>query len=175
MTGQDDPSGPEPLRADHVSELFDSGTPSLDDWLKRRALANEPAGASRTFVACDGKRVIGYYSLAATSVSHAIAPSKVRRNMPDPIPAILIGRLAIDRAWQGRKIGIGLLQDAVTRAVRVAESVGVRAILVHAISEEAKRFYERFGFRPSPIEPLTLMMTVEEVRRLTGQNRRPGK
>lgn len=112
--------------------------------------------------------MVGYYSLAATSVSHAVAASKVRRNMPDPVPAILIGRLAIDRAWQGRKIGIGLLQDAVTRAIRVAESVGVRAILVHAISEEAKSFYECFGFRPSPIESLTLMMTVDEVRRTVG-------
>ena len=160
------PSAPQALAADHVLDAFDCGTPALDDWLKRRALQNEASGASRTFVVCDGKRVAGYYSLAAASVAHQIAPSKVRRNMPDPIPAVLIGRLAVDRAWQGNKLGAALLRDAVLRATEAAERIGIRAILVHAIGDDAKAFYERFGFRPSPIEPLTLMITVEEVRRM---------
>jgi predicted N-acetyltransferase YhbS len=159
------PSVPQALAADHVLDAFDCGTAALNEWLKRRALQNEAGGASRTFVTCDGKRVVGYYSLAAASIAHEIAPSKIRRNMPDPIPAVLIGRLAIDRAWQGKHLGVGLLRDAVLRATEAAERIGIRVILVHAIGDQAKAFYERFGFRPSPIEPLTLMMTVEEVRR----------
>jgi len=143
--------------------VFDSGVPALDEWLKRRALQNESAGASRTFVTCGGENVIGYYSLAAASVMHGIATSRVRRNMPDPVPAVLIGRLAIHKDWQGKGLGADLLRDAVLRIAGAAEIVGVRAILVHAMSEDAKKFYERFGFRASPLEPMTLMMTVEEL------------
>ena len=161
-------SAPEPLFAGHDLDSFHSGVPALDDWLKRRALPNEAAGASRTFVLCEQERVIGYYSLAASSIMHDIATSKVRRNMPDPVPAVLIGRLAVDTSWQGRGLGADLLRDAVLRIAGAAETIGVRAILVHTISEEAKRFYERFGFRASPLEPMTLMMTIEEVRQLIG-------
>jgi predicted N-acetyltransferase YhbS len=159
---------PERLSAGHDLESFNSGIAPLDDWLKRRALQNEAAGASRTFVLCKQNRVIGYYSLAASSIMHSIATSKVRRNMPDPVPAVVIGRLAVDKSMQRQRLGIGLLQDAVLRIFAAAETVGVRAILVHAISEEAKSFYERFGFRASQVEPMTLMMTVEEVRRMIG-------
>ena len=159
-------SPPEPLSAAHELEPFDSGVVALDDWLKRRALQNEAAGASRTFVIRERRRVAGYYSLAASSILHSIATGKVRRNMPKPVPAVVIGRLAVDKSWQGRGLGGDLLRDAVLRIAGAAEIVGVRAILVHAISEDAKRFYERFGFRVSPLESLTLMMTVEEVARL---------
>ena len=118
---------------------------------------------------CEKNRVVGYYSLAAASIVHDLATGKVKRNMPNPVPAVLIGRLALDKAWQGRGYGVSLLQDAVLRIAGAAGIVGVRAILVHAMSEEAKAFYERFGFRVSPVEPMTLMMTVDEVARAIEQ------
>lgn len=96
---------------------------------------------------------------------HGVATSRTRRNMPDPIPVVLLGRLAIDRSWQGRGLGAKLLRDCVLRVIGAAGAIGVRALLVHAISEEAKAFYERFGFRASPIEPMTLMLTLEEISR----------
>ena len=164
MTGGE-PSAPEPVRADHHFTTFDSGVPALDDWLKKRALQNEVAGASRTLVSCAGGRVVGFYSLAAASVNHGVATSRARRNTPDPIPAIVLGRLAVDTAFQGRGLGASLLQDAVLRAAGAADAIGVRVLLVHALSDDAKRFYERYGFRASPVEPMTLMVTLEELRR----------
>jgi predicted N-acetyltransferase YhbS len=159
---------PEPLAPDHDLEPFTSAVAALDEWLKRRARRNEMEGASRTFVTCIGRRVIGYYSLAAGSVLHSAAIGKVRRNMPDPVPVVLLGRLAVDRTWQGKGLGADLLRDAVLRTVAAAGAIGVRAMLVHAISEDAKTFYERHGFRSSPIEPMMLMITLEEAQRLIG-------
>jgi GNAT superfamily N-acetyltransferase len=161
-------AAPEPLALDHELDAFESGVTTLDDWLRRRARRNEADGASRTFVICAGRRVVGYYSLAAGSILHAAAIGKVRRNMPDPVPVLLLGRLAVDRKWRGKGLGADLLADAILRAIGAAESVGVRAILVHAISEGAKSFYERHGFRPSPIEPMTLMITIAEAQRTLG-------
>jgi GNAT superfamily N-acetyltransferase len=161
-------SATEPLAGDHDIEAFVSQVPALDDWLKRRARRNEAEGASRIFVVCAGRRVIGYYSLAAGSVSHIAATGRARRNMPDPVPAVLLGRLAIDHAWQGKGLGADLLRDAVLRVLAAADTIGIRALLVHAISEDAKRFYERHGFRPSPIDPMTLMITIDEARRMIG-------
>jgi GNAT superfamily N-acetyltransferase len=161
-------SAPEPLAVDHELESFDSGIVALDEWLKRRARRNELEGASRTFVVSAGRRVVGYYSLAAGSVSHHVAIGKIRRNMPDPVPVVLLGRLATDRAWQGRGLGADMLRDVTMRALAVAEIIGARAILAHAISSDAKAFYERHGFRPSPVEPMTLMITIEEARKITG-------
>jgi GNAT superfamily N-acetyltransferase len=157
---------PEPLAPDHELETFESGVTALDDWLKRRARRNEADGASRTFVLCTGRRVVGYYSLAAGSVLHSLATGKVRRNMPDPAPVLLLGRLAVDRSWHGRGLGADLLSNAVLRAIGAADYIGVRAILVHAISDQAKAFYEKYGFRPSPIEPMTLMITIDEAKRM---------
>lgn len=161
-------AAPQPLTPDHELDAFESGVATLDDWLKRRARRNEADGASRTFVLCAGRRVVGYYSLAAGSVLHTAATGKVRRNMPDPVPALLLARLAVDRAWHGKGLGADLLSDAVSRAIGAAETIGVRAILVHAISEEAKAFYEKHGFRSSPIEPMTLMVTIDEAKRMLG-------
>jgi GNAT superfamily N-acetyltransferase len=161
-------SAPAPLAGNHELEQFNSGTPPLDEWLKRRARQNEAGGASRTYVIAEGRRVIGYYSLAAGSVLHAEATVRVRRNMPDPVPAALLGRLAVDRGWQGRGLGAALLRDAILRVIGAAGTIGVRALLVHAISEEAKTFYEHQGFRPSAIEPMTVMITIEEARRMLG-------
>ena len=159
-------SAPEPLAPNHNLDAFDSGIAALDDWLNRRARPNEIEGASRTFVICGGHRVVGYYSLAAGAVLRSDATPKVRRNMPDPAPVVLLGRLAVDRAWQGKGLGADLLRDAVLRIIGAATSIGVRAILVHAISEEAKTFYEKHGFRASPVEPMTLMITIEEAQRM---------
>ena len=161
-------SAPEPLRSDHQLDVFNSGVPSLDQWLKRRAQSNEAAGATRTFVTCLESRVVGYYSLAAASVIHSVATPRARRNMPDPAPAILLARLAVDKAMQGKGLGGDLLQDAVLRVLGAADVIGVRVLLVHALSEEAKRFYLKFGFRESPIEPMTLMVTLEELKREFG-------
>jgi GNAT superfamily N-acetyltransferase len=170
--GSQAPTAPEPLAGDHEIDAFDSGVSTLDDWLKRRARRNEAEGASRTLVSCAGRRVIGYYNLAAGSILHTQATGRVRRNMPDPVPVLLLGRLAVDRAWHRKGLGADLLSDAVLRAIGAAASVGVRAIMVHAISEEAKTFYERHGFRPSPVEPMTLMVTIEEAQRMLGRRSR---
>ncbi len=150
---------PEPLSSEHRLDTFDCGEPSLDEWLRRRALGNQASGASRTFVVADASgRVVGYYALAAGAVSHETATSAVRRNMPDPVPVLVLGRLAVDRQAQGIHLGAALLQDAVKRAVSVAEDAGVRALLVHALGERAKRFYEHYGFQASTVHPLTLML-----------------
>lgn len=157
---------PEKLSATHNLSDFDSGEPVLDDWLRRRALHNEASGASRTYVVCMGKTVMGYYTLAVGAVAHAEAPGRVRRNMPDPLPVMVLGRLAVDKSLQRRGIGKGLLRDAVLRTVQAAEIAGIRAILVHAISEPAKRFYEGCGFMASPIDPLTVVLTVAEAGKI---------
>ncbi|HLI85422.1 MAG TPA: GNAT family N-acetyltransferase [Bryobacteraceae bacterium] len=137
--------------------------------MRRRALPNEESGASRTYVVCTGKRVIGYYSLAMGAVSHVLAPGRVRRNMPDPVPAMVLGRLAIDKAYKGAGLGTGLLRDAVLRTLQAADIASIRVLLVHAISDAAKRFYERHGFVPSPVDPMTVMITLTEAVRTLGQ------
>ncbi|MEG4802103.1 GNAT family N-acetyltransferase [Microcoleus sp. ARI1-B5] len=153
---------PEKLNSLHQIETFDSGNNQLDEWLKRRALKNELEGASRTYVLCDRQTVIAYYCLATGAVAQTAATGKVRRNMPDPIPFMVIGRLACDRNWQGCGIGRALLRDAILRSLQAAEIAGIRAILVHAISEDAKLFYQKCGFTVSPIEPMTLIVKVSD-------------
>lgn len=155
---------PLPLSSEHVLADFTCGESSLDDWLRRRAFANQVSGASRTFVVCDAHgQVMGYYALAAGSVSPMAAPGNIRRGMPDPIPVLVLGRLAVDRRAQGLSLGASLLRDAVGRAVAVAENAGVRALLVHALNESAKAFYLRHGFRVSPIHDMTLMLRLDPV------------
>ena len=166
MSGADDIGAPEKLRLDHDASSFDSGTPALDDWPRRRAWPNQESGASRTYVIRAGNRVVGYYALAAGAVARAQATRPIRRNMPNPVPVMIIGRLAIDAGLQGRGLGRGLLQDAILRTTQAAEIVGIRAILVHAISADTKRFYERCGFRPSPINPMSLMITLREAEQV---------
>jgi len=155
-------SAPEHLTAAHDVSAFDSGVPDLDDWLRKRALANEETGASRTYVVCAQGRVVGYYALASGGVANAGAPGRVRRNMPDPVPVMILCRLAVDRAWRGRNLGGSLLRDAVLRTLQAAEIGGIRAILVDAVSEDAKRFYQRHGFGVSPVDPMVLMITVAD-------------
>ena len=152
-------TAPQPLHAVHILSEFDCGEASLDDWLKRRALVNQASGASRTFVVADeNNQVRGYYALAAGAVAHQLATGSVKRNMPDPIPVLVLARLAVDRHAQGIKLGAGLLRDAVNRAGLVAQNAGVRALVVHALHEKARGFYENYGFSVSPIHPLTLML-----------------
>ena len=156
---------PVPLAAPHHLEEFECGEPVLDEWLKRRAMANQLNGASRTFVVADQRnRVYGYYAMAAGAVSHQMASSSVRRNMPDPVPVMVLARLAVDRRAQGVKLGASLLQDAVNRAVAVSQNAGVRALLVHALHDHAKKFYEYYGFQESPQHPLTMMLRLNSVK-----------
>jgi GNAT superfamily N-acetyltransferase len=159
---------PEKLSADHELTAFDSGEAVLDAWLRGRAFDNEAKGASRTYVVCSGKRGVGFYALAAGAITHEKAAGRVKRNMPDPVPVMLLGQLAVDQAFQGRGIGAGLLRNAVLRTVQAANIAGIRAILVHAVSETAKRFYEGHGFIASPIDPLMLMITMAEATRILG-------
>lgn len=152
---------PEPLAPKHHVSGFACGEPVLDDWLKRRAMANQASGASRTFVVADARHsVSGYYAVAAGAVSHALATGGVRRNMPDPVPVLVLARLAVDQRAQGIKLGSSLLQDAVNRALTVAQNTGVRALLVHALHERAQRFYQHYGFQASPVDPMVLMLRV---------------
>jgi GNAT superfamily N-acetyltransferase len=153
---------PEKLNSSHRIDSFDSGNSQLDDWLKRRALKNELEGASRTYVLCANEVVVAYYCLANGAVAQTTATGRVRRNMPDPIPVMVIGRLAVDLHWQGQGIGRALLRDAILRTLQAAEIAGIRAILVRAISEDAKQFYERCGLTASPIDPMTLMVKVND-------------
>jgi GNAT superfamily N-acetyltransferase len=162
-------SPPELLSAGHALDRFECGEKSLDDWLKTRALKNQASGASRCFVVCDGDAVIGYYSLSAGGIHHEAAPKPMRRNMPDPLPVLLLGRLAIDRRHQNRGLGRAMLRDAMLRAVHVAGNAGVFAMMVHALSEQAKRFYLSRGFVESPLQPNTLMMTLATARSILAE------
>lgn len=127
----------------------------------QRARPNQVSGASRTYVAAEGQKVVGYYCLASGALALNEAPGKLKRNMPDPIPMSILGRLAIDRTWRGKGLGVALLQDAVIRTSEAADILGIRGLLVHAISEEAKAFYERFGFVSSPTQPMTLILSLK--------------
>lgn len=164
---------PERLTNEHRLDAFRCCQPSLTAWLQDKARHNQLEGASNCFVVCDdagdGKTVVGYYALAAGSVQRAAAPNAIRRNMPDPIPVAVLGRLAVHEAYEGQGLGGGLLKDATTRCIRTAqEGPGVRAMLCHAIDERAKAFYLHNGFVQSPVEPMTLMLNLSDVaRRLT--------
>lgn len=151
-------SAPELLNATHHLDKFDCGEEALNSWLKRNALKNQQNQASRTFVICQNNNVVGFYALAAGSVSHQFVSGRLRRNMPDPIPVVVLGRLAIDLAHQGQQLGAALLKDAVLRAGAVSQQVGVKALLVHALNDKAKAFYLNYGFQVSPIDDLILLL-----------------
>ena len=157
-------TAPSPLADHHDLDKFSSGVVVLDDWLRRRARTNQISGASRTYVVCeDGHRVIAYYALASGAVRLPEAPSRFRRNMPDPIPVAVLGRLAIDASYHGRGLGRALVKDAGLRLLNAADIVGMRGLLVHAISDDAKAFYFALGFTPSPLDPMTLMVSMTEL------------
>jgi len=151
---------PAPLAEAHDLSGFHCGVDSLDEWLIRRAWQNQASGASRTYVVAEGTRVAGYYCLASGALAVADAPGPLRRNMPDPVPMAVLGRLAVDTSWHRRGLGVALLQDAVLRTMRAADILGIRGLLVHAISDAAKAFYERHGFMASARVPMTLVLSV---------------
>jgi GNAT superfamily N-acetyltransferase len=157
-------TSPVPLTEAHDLDPFACGVETLDHWLKRQALRNEIGGASRTYVVCDGAAVVAYYCLAAGAVERNDAPKPMQRNMPDPIPVLVLGRLAVDQRYQNRGIGAALLRDAFLRALQVGDVAGIKAVLVHAISEEAKAWYLARGFQESPIAPMTLCLALATVR-----------
>lgn len=159
---------PEPLADDHLTDAFSSGAPSLDTWLQRKARANQASGASRSYVLCRGRSVVGFYALAAGLVSHDLAPRKLKQNMPDPIPVIVLGRLAIDASEQGNGHGRALLRDAVLRITAAADEVGIAAILVHALNDRAKAFYLEAGFSETVLEPMTLFLRIRDAKALLG-------
>ncbi|HUK10865.1 MAG TPA: GNAT family N-acetyltransferase [Stellaceae bacterium] len=157
-------TAPEPLSDRHRLEGFVSGVAALDDWFKRRARANQLNNASRTFVAAEGERVVGYHAIASGALQVESAVGRFRRNMPSPIPVAILGRLAVDRDWQGRGLGRALFRDCAERVVHAASTLGIRGIVVHAISHDAKAFYEALGFEASPLDPMTLMVTLNDLR-----------
>jgi predicted N-acetyltransferase YhbS len=157
-------SKPEPLNEQHDIEGFNSGEEHLDLWLKTKAIKNQRANASRTYVSCNHARVIAYYALASSSVDSSLATNRLRRNMPNPVPVVVLGRLAVDLAYQNRGIGKGLVRDAGLRVIQAAETIGIRGLLVQAISSHAKAFYEQLGFESSCLDPMILMATINDLQ-----------
>jgi len=134
----------------------------LDDWLKRRVLCNQASGSTKTCVACHGDRVVAFYALASSAVATSAAPTRFRRNMPDPIPLVVLARLAVDRGHQVRGAGRALVRDTGKRVLYAAAAIGIRGLIVHALNDEAKAFYEALGFDPSPLDPMTLLITLTD-------------
>lgn len=153
----------ESLGQHHVTEEFDCGEASLNDWLVRRAWPNQIAGFSRTYVIVEGDRVVAYHAVSSFAVFRADATGRARRQGPQQIPAVLIARLAVDQRAQGRGLGARLLRHAMQLCVVAAESVGVRMLVVNALSEQAASFYRRFGLEPSPTNLADLMITVNDI------------
>jgi GNAT superfamily N-acetyltransferase len=153
---------PVPITAEHIVTEFDCGKIPLNDWLRRHALKNE-GRASRCFVTSSSASVVGFYCLAAGAVEHEGAPSALTRNMPSPIPVLVLGRMAVDRQYQGHGIGAALLKDAMRRTASVAQDIGALALLVHAIDREVLPFYVQYGFQAFPGGPLTLYLPVKTI------------
>ena len=156
-------TAPMPLTEHHVTDGFSCGIDSLDDWLKRRSLKNQIQGASRTFVVCDEARVVGYFALASGAITTTQATGKLRRNMPNPIPVVILGRLAVDRPLHGKGFGRALVRDASMRFMQAADVIGIRGMTVHALTDDAKAFYEKVGFDPSPLDTHLLMITLADL------------
>jgi GNAT superfamily N-acetyltransferase len=159
-------TAPVPIKVGHDVRAFNSGVFSLDEWLQKRALKNEKTSVSRTYVTCKENRVVGYYCLSAGAVALREAPKKMTRNMPDPIPVLVMGRLVIDQQYQNKGLGKALLFDASRRTIQAGDIAGVAALLVHALSEEARRFYLSRGFLESPVQPMTLCMRLADAREI---------
>jgi GNAT superfamily N-acetyltransferase len=157
-------SAPEPLTADHDVSQFSCGQPTLNHWLKTRALSNQEKGFTAVVVVHEAGRVVGYYGLAPTAVVANVLSRKVRTGQPpDPVPCLLLGQLATDTEWAGRGIGTGLLKHALQRCVQAAALVGGRALIVNAVDAEAAAFWQRRGFVPSRDEPLVLFRSIGDI------------
>ncbi len=165
--GQVTPQRPRPIAATDHTEGFKSGVSSLDDYLARRALGNHLSDISRCYVSVDDatNRVVGYYTLSAVGIEHARLGGRARRNAPNPVPAVLLGRLAVDESAQGQGLGRWLVRDAILSALSAADRIGVRLLLVHALNDEASAFYRSLGFNPSPTDPLHLYLLLGDARK----------
>ena len=160
-------SAVEKLSSDHNLANFMCGKPVLDEWLRKYAIANQKNGLAQTYVVHRQKRVVGYYAISAGSVSKETVPARIAKGIPNyPVPVVLLGRLAVDQPEQGKGLGAALLKDAVLRINQSADIIGVRAILVHALDEESRTFYERFNFSPSPFNAMQLMFLMKDLRAL---------
>ena len=157
-------SAPQRISREHILENFDCGETSLNDWLKKRALKNDLGDASRTYVVCCDDAVVAYYSLHLGCIQHSEAIRKIKRNMPDPIPAIVLGRLAVDVNHQGKGLARALIKDMFLRAIQVSDLAGTKAVLVKALNDKVTAFYLSFGFVQSKTDPLLLMKAIAEVR-----------
>ncbi len=162
-----DLSAPHLLTEAHSLDDFDCGRQALNNWLKRFALQNQRANAARTFAVCEKNHVVGYYSLAVGSINHEIAAPRIKKGLArHPIPVMILARLAVDSRYQGRKIGSGLLKDAIYRTLQAADYAGIRAILVHAKDDSARSFYDYFDFESSPLDPFKLMLLIKDARKI---------
>ncbi|OGT47883.1 MAG: GNAT family N-acetyltransferase [Gammaproteobacteria bacterium RIFCSPHIGHO2_12_FULL_38_11] len=160
-----DLTAPSLLSDEHDVDSFDCSEPTLNDWLKKRAAKNNASDASRCFVICnENNEVVGYYSLSAGAISRELAPKSMQRNMPDSLPVLVLGRLAIDKNYHNKGLGSALLRDAMIRSVNIAQDAGVFAILIHSLSDKAKQFYISRGLVESPLQPMTLFMTLATIR-----------
>ena len=160
-------AAPQPLNAEHQLDGFDCGKPALNEWLLRHARQAHASGSARTFVLLDDQRVTGYFSLSVGQIDSLQAPERVRKGMGSyPIPVVILARLAVSVADQGRGLGVGLLQDAIRRTLAASDQAGVRALLTHPIDEAAARFYLRFGFEISPVREQQLILLLKDARRL---------
>jgi GNAT superfamily N-acetyltransferase len=158
--------GPESLGAQNELDTFACGKPTLNDWLLRHARQAHGSGSAKTFVIADPRGVVGYFSLTVGQIDTLDAPERIRKGMGQyPIPVVILARLAVDRAYQGQGIGVGMLQDAIRRTLVIAEQAGIRAMLAHPIDEEAVRFYTRFGFIASPLREQQLLLLLKDAHR----------
>lgn len=160
---------PEPLGEQHQLTLFQCGDPALDCWLQQRALGNQRSGATRTFVVCRSEQeVVGFVALASGGVEARLTPGRFRRNMPDPIPVVILARLAVDRSVQGQGLARALVADACRRVLLASDQIGVRGLLVYAASPEARDLYLHLGFDPSPLDPMVLMLRLADLKAVLG-------
>jgi GNAT superfamily N-acetyltransferase len=156
--------GPVLLGAGHIVEDFDCGNDVLNEWLRTKARHNQREGGSRTWVVLDGRRVVAFYASSTAVLLRSHATKRAARNQPDPLPAVLLGRLAVDTKHQGHGLAAALLKHFLLKSLEIAELTGVRLLLVHAKNDTAKRFYLRYGFEPSPVDDMTLMLLIKDVR-----------
>jgi GNAT superfamily N-acetyltransferase len=159
----------EKLRREHVLDSFDCGKEDLTRFLKRHAWSTQQAHGAQTYVLAKNLSVLGYYSLAAASISHEEATERAKKGLArHPIPVILLARLAVDTSFQGRGIGPALLKDALLRSAQAADTIGARALIVHAKDDQAKGFYEHFNFESSPSDPYHLLLLMKDLLRIAG-------
>lgn len=154
------------LSREHDLSVFDCANATLNDWLRKFAWTNQQADSAKTYVALDGNRVAGYYAVTTGSVRKHESPQRIAKGLANhPIGVVLLARLAVDQSQQGKGLGKALLFDALSRIEAAAGIVGVRAVLVHAIDEAARRFYLHFGFEESPVDPYQLLLLLKDLRK----------